>query len=167
MGMDKYLEENLEAYLAGQLGDQGRSEYEERLARNPSDRRVIEEMAGISGLFGSFDMPSDSSLGPAPGFHRKILRDIQSRRQPPFWDIFFQPLVARRLVLACSAWLFVLFGATAYQASAEPQVENIAQSVLAEPPESADYCNVRLGCDIDLNRSTMLAVVMHSGGAGR
>ena len=167
MGMDKHLEENLEAYLAGQLGDQGRREYEERLARNPSDRRVIEEMAGISGLFGSFDMPPESSLGPAPGFHRKILRDIQSRRQPPFWDIFFQPLVARRLVLACSAWLFVLFGATAYQASAEPQVENIAQSVLAEPPESADYCNVRLGCDIDLNRSTMLAVVMHSGGAGR
>ena len=165
--MDKYLEENLEAYLSGQLGDQGRREYEERLARNPGDRQVIEEMAGISGLFCSFDMPPDSSLGPAPGFHRKILREIQSQRQPPFWDIFFQPLIARRLVLACGAWLLVLFGASTYQAAAKPQVQNIAQSVLAEPPESADYCNVRLGCDIDLNRSTMLAVVMYSGGAGR
>ena len=165
--MDKYLEENLEAYLAGQLGEHGSREYERRLARNPGDRQVIEQMAGISGLFCSFDMPPGSILGPVPGFHRKVLREVQSQRQPPFWDIFFQPLVARRLVVACGAWLFVLFGATAYQAAAEPQVENIAQSVLAEPPESADYCNVRLGCDIDLNRSTMLAVVMYSGGAGR
>lgn len=167
MGMDKYIVENLEAYLADQLGDQSRREFEDRLARSPKDREVIEQMTGISGLFCSFDAPSDAGFGPAPGFHRQVLRNIDAQRQPPFWDIFFQPLIARRIVLASCAWLVMLFGATAYQAAAEPQVTNIAQSVLAEPPESADYCNVRLGCDIDLNRSTMLAAVMYSGGLGR
>ena len=164
--MDKYLVENLEAYLADQLGDQSRREFEERLARSPKDREVIEQMAGISGLFCSFDVPADTGLGPSPGFHRQVLRNIEAERQPSFWDIFFQPLIARRIVFAACTWLMVLFGATAYQAAAQPQVENIAQSVLAEPPESADYCNVRLGCDIDLNRSTMLAAVMYSGGLG-
>lgn len=165
--MDEYLAENLEAYLAGQLGDQGRREFEERLARNPNHREMIGRMASISGLFGSFDLPPDNGLGPSPGFHRQVLRMIEAQRRPPFWDIFFQPLVARRVVLASCAWLCVLFGASAYQAAAGPQVKNIAQSVLAEPPESADYCNVRLGCDIDLNRSTMLAAVMHTGGRVR
>ena len=165
--MDKYLAENLEAYLADQLGDQGRREFEERLARNPNDREMIGEMAGISGLFDSFHLPPDAGLGPSPGFHRQVLRTIEAQRRPPFWDIFFQPLFARRAVLAACAWLCVVFGASAYQAAGEPQVKNIAQSVLAEPPESADYCNVRLGCDIDLNRSTMLAAVMYTGGGGR
>ena len=164
--MDKYVVENLEAYLAGQLGDQHRREFEERLAQSPKDREVVEQMAGISGLFCSFDVPVETGLGPSPGFHRQVLRNIEAERQPPFWDVFFQPLIARRIVVAACAWLMVLFGTTAYQAAAEPQVENIAQSVLAEPPESADYCNVRLGCDIDLNRSTMLAAVMYSGGLG-
>ena len=144
--MDKYLAENLEAYLAGQLGDQGRREFEDRLARNPNDREMIGQMAGISGLFDSFELPPDTGLGPSPGFHRQVLRTIELQRRAPVLGPFFP---------------------SASKAAAEPQVKNIAQSVLAEPPESADYCNVRLGCDIDLNRSTMLAVVMYTGGGGR
>lgn len=165
--MDKYLERNLEAYLAGQLGEHGRREFEERLAGNPSDREVIRRMQGLAGLFSSFDLPLDAGPGPRPGFHRQVLRAIEEQRRLPFWDIFLRPLVARRLVLAACIWLLVLFAATAYRSAAEPQVRNIAQSVLAESPESADYCNVRLGCDIDLNRSTMLAAVIYSGGSAR
>ncbi len=165
--MDKFLVENLEAYLAGQLGEHDRRQFEECLERRPRDRESVERMANISGMFCSFDVPADAGIGPRAGFHQRVLGDIESKRSPQLWDILLQPLVLRRVAVVACGWLFVLFAANSYQASAHPSVDQIAQTVLAQPPESADYCNVRLGCDIDLNRSSMLAAVMESGGSRR
>lgn len=165
--MDKFLITNLEGYLTGQLGEPNRRDFEDRLEKSPEDRAAIERMAHVSGLFGSFDLPAQDGVGPSPGFHVRVLDQIDRQRQPPFWDLFLRPLVMRRVALASCAWLFLLFSANSYQTLAQPSVEDIAQTILAQPPESADYCNVRLGCDIDMNRSSMLAAVMVSGGAGR
>lgn len=164
--MDKFLFEHLELYLAGQLGDRQRREFEERLEANPADRREIEGMAAVSGMFESFRLPAGSEPGPLPGFHVRVLRHIRDRRPVSFWDVICRPLVLRRAALAACGWLFAVAAAGLYQASAKPVPDQIARSVLAQAPESADYCNVRLGCDIELNRSTMLAVVIEAG-AGR
>ena len=165
--MDKFLITNLESYLAGQLGEPNRREFERLLARSKRDRETIEQMALVSNLFGALDLPAKDGLGPSPGFHARVLDKIEQERQPPFWDFFLRPLVIKRVALASCAWLFLLFSANLYQTSAQPSIKEIAQTVLAQPPESADYCNVRLGCDIELNRSSMLAAVMISGSAGR
>ena len=74
-----------------------------------------------------------------------------------------QPPVIRRLALASCAWLLALISTSLYQQSAEAATEHTARVVLAQPPESADYCSVRLGPDIERNRRSMLAAVMDSG----
>lgn len=165
--MHKFLIDNLEGYLSGQLGEPKRREFEGRLAKSAKDREAVEQMAAVSGLFESLDLPKRASIGPSPGFHARVLDTIETERQPPFWDLFLRPIVVQRAALAACAWLLVLFSATLYQSSAQASVKDIACTILAQPPESADYCNVRLGCDIDMNRSSMLAAVMESGSAGR
>ena len=165
--MDKFLIANLEGYLSGQLGESKRRRFNDRLAKRGKDRRTVEEMASVSGLFESLDLPPQDGLGPSPGFHARVLDRIERERRPPFWDLFLRPAVMRRSAVAACAWLLVLFSAALYQSSAQASVNDLARTILAKPPESADYCNVRLGCDIDLNRSSMLAAVMVSGAGGR
>ncbi len=165
--MDKFLRSNLEDYLSGQLGEAARREFESRLGRNPEARNTVQRMVGISGMFSSFNIPDNDCLGPPPGFCGKVLRKIAAERKPEFWDFLLQPLVIRRVAIASCAWLLMLLSANAYDSFDQPSTEHIAQTILAEPPESADYCNVRLGCDIDLNRSSMLAAVMVPRNFGR
>lgn len=164
--MDKFLIDNLEGYLSGQLGDADREEYEARLNRSPKDLEAVRRMGGISGLFGTLDEPQDATLGPAPGFQRRVFRTIEENTPPSIWDWFLQPVVVRRTALAAAAWLVLLVSGAISQTVAQPTSE-IARAVLAERPESADYCNVRLGCDIDVNRSSMLAAVIVTGSRGR
>ena len=164
--MDKFLIDNLEGYLSGQLGDAARKEFETRLSRSPKDLEAVRRMGGISGLFGTLDEPQDATLGPSPGFHRRVFRTIEENTPPSIWDWFLQPVVVRRTALAAAAWLVLLASGAISQIVARPTSE-IARAVLAERPESADYCNVRLGCDIDVNRSSMLAAVIVTGSRGR
>lgn len=165
--MDRFLLSNLEGYLSGHLGESKRRQFENCLETDPKARREIARMAEISKMFGSFDIPHKDSLGPSPGFCGKVLRKIEADRKPQFWDFLLQPLVIRRVAMASCAWLLFVFSANAYDLFNQPSTEQIAQTVLVESPESADYCNVRLGCDIDMNRSSMLAAVMVSGNFGR
>ena len=164
--MDKFLKDNLEGYLSGQLGDATRKEFETRLNRSPRDLETVRRMGGLSGLFGTLDEPQDATLGPSPGFHRRVFRTIEENTPPSIWDWFLQPVVVRRTALAAAAWLVLLVSGAISQIVAQPTSE-IARAVLAERPESADYCNVRLGCDIDVNRSSMLAAVIVTGSRGR
>ena len=165
--MDKFLIHNLEGYLSGQLGEADRREFESHARRSQRDREEIERMAEMSGLFESLELPPGESLGPSPGFHARVLRRIAEGAAPSLWDWFLQPLVFRRVAFASCAWLVLLFSGSIHQSAAQPSIDRIARAVLAEPPESEDYCNVRLGCDIEVNRSSMLAAVMISGTSGR
>lgn len=160
--MDKFLLSNLEGYLSGRLGGSARREFESRLERDPSARDAIRQMADMSEMFESFDTTREGPIGPTPGFCARVIRKIEAERQPEFWDFLMRPLVVRRVAMASCAWLLMLFSASAYDSLGQATTNHIAQTILAEPPESADYCNVRLGCDIDMNRSSMLAAVMVS-----
>ena len=122
-----------------------------------------EAAAQIRRLFDAVELPPGGCPGPAPGFHNRVLRRIAAERKAPFWELLVQPPVVRRLALASFAWLLALVSTGLYQQSAEAATEVSARVVLAQPPESADYCNVRLGPDIERNRSSMLMAVMDSG----
>ena len=162
--MDKFLLSNLEDYLSGRLGGSACRQFESRLERDPRARDEIRQMAAMSGMFEAFDTTSKSPIGPAPGFCTRVINKIETERRPEFWDLLMRPIVVRRVAMASCAWLLMLFSASAYDSLGQPTAKHIAQTILAEPPESADYCNVRLGCDIDMNRSSMLAAVMVSRG---
>ncbi len=160
--MDKFLIRNLESYLSGQLGEADRREFEALLRSSQEDREDVERMTGMSGLFQALDIPQGESFGPSPGFHVRVLRRIAEEARPSLWDWFVQPLFLRRVAFASCAWLVLLFSGSIHQSAAQPSVDRIARAVLVEPPESEDYCNVRLGSNIEINRSSMLAAVMIS-----
>lgn len=164
--MDKFLIANLEGYLSNQLGEAARREFRRRLEADAAASAEIAKMVGISKLFESLDLDQETCLGPSPGFHTRVLHRIEAARRPAFWEILVQPLVMQRVAFAACAWLLMLVSAGMYQASANSSTQDIAQVILAHPPESPDYCNVRLGSDIDMNRSSMLAAVMVSGSDG-
>ena len=165
--MDRFVSKNLEAYLSGQLGEVDRLAFERRLERNPQDREAVRHMTEISGLFGTLEAPESEVPGPSVGFHLRVLRQIREEAQTSVWNWFLQPGVVRRVALASAAWLALLISGIASQTIAQPSTSRVARAVLAERPESADYCNVRLGCDIDVNRSSMLAAVIVTGSSGR
>lgn len=161
--MDKFVVRNLEAYLSGQLGEAGRREFEAHLARNSSQKDAVARMVDCSGLFDTLGLPENEIAGPAPGFHQRVLRKIEEQRKPTCWDLFLEPLFLRRVAVAACAWLFLLVSGNLYQSRGQPSADHLAEALLIEPPRSADYCGVRLGCDLELNRNTMLAAVMVSG----
>ncbi len=165
--MDRYLKDNLECYLSGQLGASAKLEFKRRMAARPRDRAEIERMSQLSKRFAAFDLPREDGLGPLPGFHNRVLGRIERERRPSLLDCCLRPTAIRGVAFASCSWLLLLVSLSLYQASARASVEHIAETVLAQPPESADYCNVRLGCDIDLNRKSMLAAVIKSGQDGR
>ncbi len=164
--MDKFVIRDLEGYLSGQLGEARKREFEAHLAKNPNQQETVMSMADLSDLFDTLAVPDDQDARLAPGFHERVLRRIEEQRKPPFWDLFLEPLFLRRVAVASCAWLVLLVSGNLYQSSGQPSADHLAEAILAEAPRSADYCGVRLGCDLELNRNTMLAAVMVSGRLG-
>jgi anti-sigma factor RsiW len=161
--MDKFVIRNLEGYLSGQLGEARTRDFEAQLAENPNQQETVTGMTELSGLFDTLALPDEETVGPAPGFPERVLRRIEEQRKPVIWDLFLEPVFFRRVAVAACAWLLLLVSGNLYQSSRQPSAEHLAEAILAEPPRSADYCGVRLGCDLQLNRNTMLAAVMISG----
>ncbi len=194
--MNRVLKQRLEEYLDGRLSERDRAEFDACMARNPRDRKSISRMKRISACFSAFEAPEDAPLGPSPGFHAAVRARVEEQRTEPFWSFFLQPLAMQRVAYASCAWLFLVLSAGAYQmaeqapsahqaaeivagyhqrsgvvASYYPMPErasnqSYSQSILCGTPASEAYCNVRLGADLDTNRSLMLAAVMVSGSTG-
>ncbi len=185
--MTRFLKDNLEDYLQDRLSERDRIEFESQMAKNPVDRDAIQQMQRISASFRAFDLPEDARIGPRVGFFAGVIGKVEEQRQPPFWNFLLEPLVMRRVAYASCAWLILLASANLYRSSAQTPTPyqpsslisnyfptpaqsssmTYAQMILCSSPESEAYCNVRLGADLDTNRSLMLAAVMVSGSPGR
>ena len=157
----------LESFLAGELCTARRREFEARLGKDREDSATVAAMQEISGLFETLDLPDGAPMGPRPGFAANVMAAIRQESRPSLWDSLQQPLFLRRAAFAACGWLFVLASANVWQSNARAATDYDALAVLASPAARADYCGVRLGCDLDLNRNTMLAAVMVNGRAGR
>lgn len=135
-----------------------------RESKKEAEERIYE---WIRSLFRTLALPAGAPTEPSLGFQQRVLRRIREESKPALWDWLLQPFVIRRVAVVSCAWLFLLVSGTMSRTSAQPSASSAARAVLVEPPESADYCNVRLGSDLEVNRSSMLAAVMVNGGAAR
>lgn len=165
--MQRTLIRYLESFLAGELGTARRREFEARLGHDRKSRATVAAMREISGLFETLDLPDGAPTGPRPGFAANVMAAIRQESRPSLWDSLQQPLFLRRVAFAAFGWLFLLASANVWQSNARAAASYDALAVLASPAASTAYCGVRLGCDLDLNRNTMLAAVMVSGRVGR
>ncbi len=185
--MHGFLKDNLEDYLQGRLSERDRARFESCMAESPEDCTAIDSMRSISASFRAFDLPEDASPAPSPGFYSGVMSQIAEESDQPMWNLFLDRRVMKRVAYASCAWLLLLGSTGFYQYSVQmsdplqllrPTSNYVRASqasttrdymgmILRSSPESENYCNVRLGSDLETNRSLMLAAVMVSGGPQR
>jgi len=134
--MHQPIRERLEDYLSG-MDEASRREFEGLLAENDSSRREVEEMRRQAELLGV--LRASEPVEPSPGFYARVLDRVESARPASVWDVFLQPVFARRLAYGSLALLLVLGTLTA-SAVREPAVAAISpEMILGEQPVSPAF----------------------------
>lgn len=159
--MDPFLQDRLEEYLSGELAGPELAEFEARLERDSGSAAEIVQFTETCALFDAIRVDPSEMIAPAPGFYARVNRLIESERETPFWEVFLQPFMLRRLAFAALMWMFVLGSATLVTDTTTRSNTQLADLILSEQPP-ANY-HVRMGADIDQNRDSMLAVMMTPG----
>lgn len=163
--MNPYFRERLEEYLAGDLGGHERKEFERRLAADAGAAELFAELQRSAQLFETLRLEEseEEEIELDGGFYARVNQRIEAERQVPFWPAFLQPAMVRKLAFGTLMWLFALGAVTFYSdASGGIREQHLANHILAEQPPSGDYW-VRMGSDLERNRTSMLAVMMASG----
>ena len=127
--MQQPFRDQLEKYLSG-MDDQEREAWEAE-------------------LFSTLRPPEP--IEPSPGFYARVRDRIENQRPMSVWDVFLQPMFARRLAYVSMALALVLGVLTI---SAEMQSEVFATSpeaILSERPVARD-----LGIDQQRDRNVVL-----------
>lgn len=146
--MHQPIREKLEDYLSG-MDDASRSEFEEMLAEDDSSRREVAEMRRQSELLQV--LRAEEEIEPAPGFYARVMGRIESERPLSVWDLFLEPVFAKRLAYVSLAMLLALASLTV-SAIRQPEVAATSPEViLGEQPVSP-----ALGRDQQRDRSVIL-----------
>ena len=155
--MKQFVKERLEDYLSGTLTAQQEAKFNTYLKEHPDEAAELALYGESSSWFEDLRTPERSE--PAGDFYAHVMQRVEEQRAVPFWMFFLQPAFARRLVFGGLMWMALLGGyVVAFDSIGGTSTVHIAERMLSEPP-SPEF-NVRLGSDIELNRNSMLAVVM-------
>jgi hypothetical protein len=158
--MDRFLLERMEEYFSGALAGKDLAEFEARLERDVVSAAEIARFIETRALFAAIRVHADApALG--PGFYARVNRMIDEEKGTPFWGVFLQPFMLRRLAFAALMWMFILGSAAVFTDTTTRTNTELADLILSEQPP-ANY-HVRMGADIDRNRASMLAVMMTPG----
>ena len=160
--MDSFVKDRIEPYLSGQLSGAELAEFESRLERDPAGAAEIAAMLDGCALFEAIRVTPEEAPIPAPGFYARVNRLIEEEKGTPFWEVFLQPFMLRRLAFGALMWMFMLGSAALVTDTTTDNNTALADLILSEQPP-ANY-HVRMGPDIDLNRASMLAVMMTPAG---
>ena len=159
--MDRFLKDRLEEYLSGELAGNELAEFEARLGRDETSAAELALFAENRQLFDSIRVSSSEMIAPSPGFYARVNQVIESEKETPFWEVFLQPFMVRRLAFAALMWMMVLGSAVVFTDQTTRANTELADLILSEQPP-ANY-HVRMGPDIEQNRASMLALMMTPG----
>lgn len=146
--MQQPFRERLEDYLSG-MNERDRHEWEALLAADPAARREVDQMRRHAEMLRELRAPEE--VDPAPGFYARVMDCIESQRPVSVWEVFLQPMFARRLAYISLALVLIL---GVWITSAEMQPEffaNAPEVILSERPVSPD-----LGIDQQRDRNVVL-----------
>lgn len=148
--MQQPIRERLEEYLSG-TDPESRREFESALAQDERGRQEIDAMRRQAELLRSLRAPQGEDLEPAPGFYARVMDHVESQRPLSVWEVFLQPVFARRLAYA-SLTLILVLGMLTVRASLEPGVMALSpEAILSARPVSRD-----LGFDRQHDREVVL-----------
>jgi anti-sigma factor RsiW len=158
--MDDVMKENLEAHLSGMLAGEGKRDFEAYLAKHPKAADELAEMEESSALFEALGLDEEDEMlaQPASGFYGRVMREVEEERSEPFWMVFLEPFLIRRLAFASLMWLAILGSYIVVAQSPNTTDPQMVTRILMEPQEY----KVRLGGDLDKNRNSMLSVMLAS-----
>lgn len=158
--MDDLMKENLEDYLSGMLAGERKREFEGYLANHPKMANELAEMEASSTLFDALRLDEEDEMlaHPAPGFYGRVMREVEEERGEPFWMVFLEPFLIRRLAFASLMWLALLGSYIVAVQSPNTTDPQMVTRILTQPQEY----QVRLGGDLDKNRNSMLSVMLAS-----
>ena len=145
--MQQPIRDNLEDYLSG-MDEDGRRQFEDLLANNDESRQLVEAMGQQSEMLQVLRAPEEAE--PSPGFYARVLDRIESERPASVWDVFLQPVFAKRLAYA-SLTMLLLLGVLTVSVETEPDVfASSPEVILSEQPVSPD-----LGVDQQRDRDVV------------
>jgi hypothetical protein len=127
--MERYIEQHLEAYLAGTLEGERKAGFEQRLAAADEHTRAMVSQFAAQGATLRETFGGAGAVEPAGGFYARVMQRVESQRVTAWWADFLEPQFTRRLVMASLALLMVL-GIT--MVSTEPEAAEFASSTLME-----------------------------------
>ncbi len=156
--MDRYIKDRLEEYLSGELTGKELAELEARLERDGDSAAELSQFEANRRLFDAIRVDASELASPAPGFYARVNQLIESEKEVPFWEVFLQPFMVRRLAFAALMWMLVLGSAVVFTDQTTRANTELADLILSEQPP-ANY-QVRMGVDIEQNRASMLAEMM-------
>ncbi len=157
--MDQFVKDNLETYLSGELDERQKAEWDAHLAAHPAAARQVALHEETASMLRELRPPEDDWSG-APGFYDRLAERIEEQRRIPFWSVFLQPPFGRRLAFASLMWLALLGSFFAFTDPVDSQ-KHVAEAFLVERPSAV--FEVRLGADLNENRSSMLASLVSPG----
>ena len=155
--MDPFVTDHLEDYLAGRLMGAKLNEFERRLGTDSDTALAVRRFEETSKLFDALRL--DEEAEPAPGFYYRVASRIESEQEDPFWMMFLQPFLIRRLAFAALMWLFLLGSVAVFHDDSTARSTQLADMILDQQPPS-DHFYVRMGPNLDQNRASMLAVML-------
>ncbi len=128
--MHQPTREGLELFLAGKPGPA----FLTHLNECQECRDLASQLQLQSELLRALRPPED--LEPAPGFYGRVFERIEAQKSASIWNVFLEPLFARRLVYA-SAVLTVVMGIFLFTSPKdEMMASTMPEQILAEemPP---------------------------------
>jgi anti-sigma factor RsiW len=159
--MNEILREHLEALLTGNLTETERTRLEQHFNSSATDREEFEAFRETSLLLRELRPQDGEEWEPDAGFYARVSQRIDRERTVPFWQVFLEPMIARRLAFAGLMWLLLLGTySVAYDGVTLESNPHTIEAMLMSRPSNFD---VRLGADLERNRNSMLAVVMRAG----
>ena len=108
--MHDLFRENLEGYLSGGLDPATKLELDDHLARCASCHEQGRLLAETAEALRTLRPPREMAFDLPPSFYARLVDQIESEREIPFWAMLGDPRFGRRVVFAC-LMLFALLGA--------------------------------------------------------
>lgn len=146
--MQQPIRGKLEDYLSG-MDEENRREFDALLAEDDESRRQVEEMQRHSNLLRTLRAPDE--MDPSPGFYARVMDRIESERPVSVWDVFLEPMFAKRVAYASLALLLVLGFLTVSVETGPDVYASSPEVILSEAPVSP-----ALGVDQQRDRNVVL-----------
>jgi len=156
--MDPFVKDRIEEYLTGDLLGSDLEKFEEKLAEDPEAMELIEAFSESSSMFESIRVdPVEATL--SGDFYAHVQQVIDQEKEIPFWAVFTEPFMLKRMAFGALMWMFALGSLTLANDQSTTRSTELADMILRDQP-AVQLFQARMVSGLEQNREAMLGVVL-------